>query len=212
MEEDILTKFEKETTVTPEEMEKRTPYRFGEKLRVIREQKNLTLKAVAREAGVSESLVSQIERNLVSPAIDTLLALADVLDIDLEYLFAEYKRFHPVHISNKGNRSTREEGDVIYEEVARPDPHDVAHTSVESYIVHIPQGKHTSRGSFGHVGREFGVVLQGTGILRYENREYWLHEGDSVSFPASSPHSILNVGEVEFQAVWVVSPAQRFTK
>ena len=40
-------------------------------------------------AGVSESLVSQIERNRVSPAIDTLLALADALDIDLEYLFEE---------------------------------------------------------------------------------------------------------------------------
>lgn len=212
MEEDILSKFEQETDITPEEMGKRPPYRFGEKLRAVREQKNLTLKAVAREAGVSESLVSQIERNLVSPAIDTLLALADVLDIDLEYLFAEYKRIHPVHIATKGNRPVREEGDIVYEEVARPDPHDITHTSVESYIIHIPPQKHTSRGSFGHVGREFGFVIQGTGILRYENREYWLRKGDSVSFPASSPHSILNVGEDEFQAVWVVSPAQRFTE
>ena len=62
-------------------------YQFGEKLRAAREKKHLTLKTVALQAGVSESLVSQIERNKVSPAIDTLLSLASVLEINLEYLF-----------------------------------------------------------------------------------------------------------------------------
>ena len=64
---------------------KRVPYHFGEKLRMVREHKGMTLKVVAEKAGVSESLVSQIERNKVSPAIDTLLALADALDINLEF-------------------------------------------------------------------------------------------------------------------------------
>lgn len=52
---------------------KKTPVRFGEKLRKVRENKGYTLKMIAKAAGVSESLVSQIERNHVSPAIDTLL-------------------------------------------------------------------------------------------------------------------------------------------
>ena len=69
---------------------KKRTYHFGEKLRAVRERKGYTLKVVAQKAGVSESLVSQIERNHVSPAIDTLLALADVLDINLEFLFEEY--------------------------------------------------------------------------------------------------------------------------
>ena len=69
--------------------EKKVPYHFGEKLRTVREKKGYTLKVVAQKAGVSESLVSQIERNKVSPAIDTLLNLADVLDINLEFLFDE---------------------------------------------------------------------------------------------------------------------------
>ena len=57
-------------------------YKFGEKLRIVRERKGMTLKEVARQAGVSESLISQIERNRVSPSIDTLLQIADVLEID----------------------------------------------------------------------------------------------------------------------------------
>ena len=39
---------------------KQVPYRFGEKLRTVREKKGYTLKVVAQQAGVSESLVSQI--------------------------------------------------------------------------------------------------------------------------------------------------------
>ena len=77
---------------------KNTPFRFGEKLRTVRERKGYTLKVVAQAAGVSESLVSQIERNRVSPAIDTLLSLADALEIDLEYLFEEYRRERPVRV------------------------------------------------------------------------------------------------------------------
>ena len=77
---------------------KRVPYHFGEKLRAVRERKGYTLKTVAERAGVSESLVSQIERNRVSPAIDTLLALATVLDINLEFLFEEYRTERPVQM------------------------------------------------------------------------------------------------------------------
>ena len=47
---------------------------------------------VAEKAGVSESLVSQIERSKVSPSLDTMLTIADVLEIDLEYLFRDFKK------------------------------------------------------------------------------------------------------------------------
>ena len=94
---------------------KKIPYHFGEKLRQAREHRGYTLKVVAQRAGVSESLVSQIERNHVSPAIDTLLALADVLDINLEYLFEEYRKERPVHIIRGESRASVKEDEVIYE-------------------------------------------------------------------------------------------------
>jgi transcriptional regulator with XRE-family HTH domain len=48
-------------------------YKFGDKIRAIREKKKFTLKDIAEKINVTESLLSQIERNKVSPAIDTLL-------------------------------------------------------------------------------------------------------------------------------------------
>jgi transcriptional regulator with XRE-family HTH domain len=125
---------------------KKVPYHFGEKLRQVREHKGYTLKVVAQQAGVSESLVSQIERNHVSPAIDTLLALADVLDINLEFLFEEYRKERPVKIIRSGERPTLAEEEIIYEEISKPEDAD-KQNSFESYMIKVPAHSHTHRGS-----------------------------------------------------------------
>ena len=192
-----------ESTVT------RKKYHFGEKIRAVREKKHMTLKAVAQLAGVSESLVSQIERNRVSPAIDTLLSLATVLDINLEYLFEEYNRRRPVTVIRMGERRTMHEDDVSYEEVAQPNERDGQH-SLEGYIITVPAGSHTHRGSYGHLGHEMGIIIEGNARLHYENREYDLAEGDSIMFSAGAPHTLENTGPIPVKALWVVSPAQRF--
>lgn len=191
--------------------QKKVPYHFGEKLRQVREHKGYTLKVVAQRAGVSESLVSQIERNHVSPAIDTLLALADVLDINLEFLFEEYRKERPVQITRANERPIAMEEDTVFEELASPATSD-KENSFESYVIKIPAGQHTHRGSYGHIGRELGIVTKGTAKLTYENKEYILQEGDSVSFSAAVPHRLENIGDTPMEAIWVVTPAQRFVK
>lgn len=191
--------------------QKKVPYHFGEKLRQVREHKGYTLKVVAQKAGVSESLVSQIERNHVSPAIDTLLSLADVLDINLEFLFEEYRKERPVHVTRADERAKVVEEDTIFEELASP-AKDNNEQSFEAYVMKIPAKSQTHRGSYGHIGREFGFILQGSAKLTYENKEYELNKGDSVSFSASVPHKIENTGNAELEAVWFVTPPQRFIK
>ncbi len=188
----------------------RTPFRFGEKIRTVRERKGYTLKVVAQAAGVSESLVSQIERNRVSPAIDTLLALADALEIDLEYLFEEYRRERPVRLIRADERRKIEESDILYEEIVRPVEGDGAH-AIESYYITIPPGGETKRGSYGHLGREFGIVTEGSGELHYETKVYALGKGDSISFSATAPHTLVNSSKETFRALWVVTPPQRFS-
>lgn len=192
-----------------DEKTKRQPYHFGEKLRQVREHKGYTLKMVAQQAGVSESLVSQIERNHVSPAIDTLLALADVLDINLEFLFEEYKKGRPVQIIRSDERATIMEDDITIQELATAANSD-KDNSLESYMISVPVASHTHRGSYGHIGREIGIIISGTGKLHYDNKTYELNAGDSVSFSASAPHYLENTGSEELKAIWFVTPAQRF--
>ena len=192
-----------------ESQDKRVPYHFGEKLRTVRERKGYTLKVVATQAGVSESLVSQIERNRVSPAIDTLLALADVLDINLEYLFEEYTRNRPVSITHEADRRTLNEDDVVYTELSDSYSGN-GENSFESYTVSIPAGSHTHRGLYGHIGKEMGLITKGRGILYHGNKSYPLVEGDSVTFSANLPHHLENTGTEPLEAIWFVTPAQKF--
>lgn len=199
----------KNLTLSKKKAAPRKTFRFGSKIRMVRERKGLTLKDVASRAGVSESLVSQIERNRVSPAIDTLLSLATVLDINLEFLFEEFKTGQSVKIIRNGERRTIAEDEVRYEELAKPLESNGSY-SMESYLITIPPHAHTHRGSYGHLGRELGFIIQGTAEFRYENKKYILEQGDSISFSASSPHVLANNSSVELQALWVVSPPQRF--
>ncbi len=195
---------------TNPEKKNKVPYHFGEKIRKVREEKGYTLKVVAQKAGVSESLVSQIERNHVSPAIDTLLSLADVLDINLEFLFEEYRKSRPVNIIRAHERPTIDEDGIVYEELAAPQNNTDKNNSMESYILKIPVGTHTHHGSYGHIGRENGLVIKGKIKLTYDNSEYILEEGDSVSFSAGVPHFLENAGNTDVEALWIVTPSQRF--
>jgi transcriptional regulator with XRE-family HTH domain len=179
-------------------------YRFGEKIREVRERRSLTLREVAEKAGVSESLVSQIERNRVSPAIDTLLTIAGVLDLDLEYLFADYRQDRPVELVRKRERHSFTRPGVLYERLVRAGGGDGE--GIEAYIITLDPGAKTGGAEYGHRGWEMGIVESGEAELSVGNRSHLLKAGDSVSFKAESPHILTNPGTGPLRVFWVITP------
>lgn len=180
-------------------------YRFGEKLRSVRERRGLTMREVAEKAGLSESLISQIERNRVSPAIDTLLNLVEVLDVDLEYLFADFRKERSVHIVRAGERRKLTLPGVSYEQLVMAGTPDEIH-GIEALLIEIQPGCEKGNIEYGHPGRELGIVTQGTGEFQIGNQIYPLGPGDSLSFEADIPHVVRNTGSTLFQAYWIVTP------
>ncbi len=61
----------------------------GEKIKILREKKGLSLKDVADRAGFSTALISQMENHLVSPSLGTLIKLAKALDVKVGDFFGE---------------------------------------------------------------------------------------------------------------------------
>ena len=182
---------------------------FGEKIRTIRERRGLTLKEVARGAGLSESLISQIERNKVSPAIDTLMAIVEVLDIDFEYLFRDLKRDRPVKLVKKGERRRVSMPKVTYEQLSRTSD-TVGDHEIEACFLEIKPGGERGSSDYGHAGKELGVVLSGSGEFAIGSKTYALEEGDSISFAANLPHVLRNTGAIVLRAFWVVTPPKGF--
>jgi transcriptional regulator with XRE-family HTH domain len=185
--------------------ERAMKYRFGEKLRQVRERRSLTLREVAEKAGVSESLVSQIERNRVSPAIDTLLSLADALDLDLEYLFTDYRRDRPIKLVRKAERSSfTKPGGVFYERLAQVEMQ--GQEGIEAYEITMEPGARTGNAEYGHRGWELGIIESGEGEITLGNKTHLLEPGDSLSFAADSPHVLVNRGRETLRVFWVITP------
>lgn len=180
-------------------------YRFGDRLRDIREKKGITLRLVAEGASVTESLVSQIERNKVSPSIDTLFAIADVLDVDLDYLFRDYRQKRKVSIVRAGEGDTMIAGGVAFLQLSKvtdfPDDH-----AIEAFIMTIEPGCEKGSPEYGHTGKELGYVLEGEGELLYGTDVHGLRKGDCVSFASDVPHLLRNTGRKVLSALWVITP------
>lgn len=171
----------------------------------------MTLKDVAGKAGVSESLISQIERNRVSPSIDTLIAIANTLDIDLEYLFKDQKHDKAVSIVKPEDRNKLIMHGVEYQELSYIPESDI-NPSVEAFYMNIPVGKEKGDLEFGHPGRELGTIVEGEGELIYGTSTYSLKVGETVSFPSDIPHIIRNTGTTVLKVMWIITPGRIFIR
>ena len=180
-------------------------FAFGDKIREVRERKGITMKEVARRAGLSESLISQIERNRISPALDTLLSIVDILNIDLEYLFSDYKKERNVNIVKKKERRMIVVEGTKYEQLSHTAGLGEEH-SIEAYYLEIGPGGKKGSIEYGHTGHELGVIIEGDGEFEIGKKSYILYAGDSISFSSDSPHLLKNLGTGPLKAFWVVTP------
>jgi len=183
-------------------------YQFGTKIREVRERKGFTMKEVASTAGISESLVSQIERNKVSPAIDTLLGLASALDMDVDYLFQDFKKKRTVNIVRSKERDSAIIGGVKYEQLSKTISDNNEH-EMEAYYIELDPESHTGSSEYGHKGVELGIVLEGDAEFEFGNEKHNLHSGDSISYAADYPHQLKNIGDKLLKAVWIVTPPKK---
>lgn len=183
-------------------------YQFGDKLREVRERKQKTLREVAAKAGLSESLISQIERNRISPALDTLLKIIDVLEIDLDYIFKDFKRERQVNLVRDKERNRAVIHGAVYEQLSHTSSAAQEH-AMEAYYLEIPAGGKSGDEEVGHVGQELGVIIKGACECTVGSRVYALRSGDSISFSADVPHVLRNTGSKPLQAFWVMTPPKR---
>jgi transcriptional regulator with XRE-family HTH domain len=178
---------------------------YGERIRALREMQHLTLRDVAVQAGISESLLSQIERNKTSPSLDTLIGISDALGVDVAHLFKDYCQTRTVSILRKEDRSRLEKDGVVYEQLSRLFDSE-AETAVEAVLLELAPGTRKGSSQYGHTGKELGILISGEAELEYGGAVYKLKEGDSVTFDSTIPHTLINNTTNRAQAIWIMSP------
>lgn len=180
--------------------------KLGALLRAIRNSRHLTIKEVAAKAGISSSLLSQIERNRISPSLDTLLQVLEVYGVPPNKFFKDYETNSKVEIIKKGDREIYERKGFKYEKLCG-DSQAKGNHSFNAFFLELAPGQQRGDSSDGHLGRELGIVVRGAANLIYGGETHPISQGDSVSFFSQIPHVIVNDSNDTFQAYWVVTPA-----
>jgi transcriptional regulator with XRE-family HTH domain len=186
--------------------------KFGARLRLQRERVGISVRELARRIGVSPSLVSQIERDIVHPSVSTLYALVTELGLTMSDVFAEPPRprlpLQPERaetagpVTAPGSRQAIHLAAGVHWERLTPsyDP------LVEFlFVVYEPGGESCPADALmRHGGREYGYVIEGRLGLRIGFDDYVLEPGASISFDSSSPHRLYAVGTTPVRAIWTV--------
>lgn len=191
----------------------------GEGLRQGRLAAGISLRALAREIGVSPSLISQIEHGKATPSVATLYAIVSVLDLSLDDLFFPGagagtdggRDRHPLPPRRaRGGPVLRDEDrlsltlatGVRWERLTAT--HD---DGVEFLYCTYPVGGESTSASdlVAHNGSEYGLVIAGRCGATVGGETYELGAGDSIAFDSSKPHRIWNLSDAEpMIAVWTV--------
>lgn len=180
--------------------------RLGTRLRLARQMRGLTLKALSDDAGCSESLLSKIENGKASPSLPMLHRLVEVLGINIGWMFEEAGDDDGI-VFRAGARPfialdplRRGEG-ITLERVI---PYAPGHL-LQCNIHHIDAGGE-SAGPIQHAGEEVGYVIVGDVELIVDGVEHLLSAGDAFVFKSDLPHHYRNTGNQRASIFWVNTP------
>jgi len=183
-------------------------YAIGEKLRALRLKKKMGLVELGRHTGLSAAMLSKVERGKLFPTLPTLLRIALVFSVGLEYFFSDDKKRHVIGIVRLGERKRFPE---------RSDGRDISfffesldfaavERKLNAYYAEFQPLQPGKARLHHHAGVEFLSVLRGKMELHIGTGDHILESGDSIYFDSSLPHSYRRVSQKPCSAIVVTVP------
>jgi transcriptional regulator with XRE-family HTH domain len=183
-------------------------YTIGAKIRSLRLKKKLGLVEVGKHTGLSPALLSKIERGRLFPTLPTLLRIALVFSVGLEYFFAGSREEPLIAVVRKDERVRLPE---------RPDARDVAYRfesldfpaterRFNAYYAEFLPVRADKLRPHDHPGVEFIYTLQGALTVRINSEDHRLDAGDSMYFDSSLPHAYRRAAGRVCSAIVVTAP------
>jgi len=175
---------------------------LGERLRSARRARGMTLRALAERAGVTESFLSQVERDVSSPSIASLQRICRALGLSIAQLFDGTPR---------GGRVVRrgERRRVTYPGLGAVDEFLTSDVRGRLQVIlsTIEPGGGTGAEPYAHESdEECVVVLEGTLDLWVGDERFVLREGDAITYPSRVPHRNTNRGDHPARVLFCLTP------
>src|SRR5688572_15468204 len=165
-------------------------YGIGERIRTLRLKKKMGLVELGKHTGLSPAMLSKIERGRLFPTLPTLLRIALVFSVGLEFFFAGAREKPLVAVVRKAERVRLPDTPAGSPPAYRFESLDFPATERRFnayYAEFLPPTKENLR-PHAHPGVEFIYALGGSLTVGIEGEEHTLGSGDSMYFDSSRPH------------------------
>ena len=166
---------------------------IGSKIKRMRLRLGLTQEELADRTELTKGFISQLERDITSPSIATLMDILEALGSNVGEFFSD-------HADEKFIKEDACPGVAIKWLVTNAQKN-----ALEPILVTMAPGSSTSPDD-PHEGEEFGYVLSGSIQLACGDSRYKLRRGDSFYFHPAGVHYLVNVGKGEARVLWVSTP------
>ncbi len=175
--------------------------KIGEKIKRLRLENNLTQEELADRCELSKGFISQLERDMTSPSIASLVDILESLGTNLQVFFSETIEEKIVF---KSEDFFEKEDDTLGYKLEWIIPNAQKNMMEPIMLTLAPNGAYETHDP--HEGEEFGYVLSGSVVVRLGSKKYVAKAGDTIYYQANRSHDIVNKGKREAKILLVGTP------
>lgn len=169
---------------------------IGEKIKGLREMKNLSIEDVAERSGLSVQQITRIEKNEEFPSLAPLIKIARVLGVRLGTFLDDQQELGPV-ICRKKSMDDREgirfsnnakiaHRNMSYYALSQ----DKSGRHMEPFLIDVQPAEQADFVLSTHEGEEFIFVMEGVIEINYGKEVHLLEKGDSIYYDSIVAHHV----------------------
>lgn len=182
-------------------------YGIGPRIRALRLRKSMGLVELGRHSGLSPALLSKIERGRLYPTLPTLLRIALVFSVGLDYFFNDVRNRPVAAVVRRKDRlrlpdAAGAEPAYFFESLDFP----VTERRLSGYLAEFVSPSSGPAVRHEHAGAELIYVIQGSLDVELGEDQYTLQTGDSMYFDSSVAHGYRRRGARTCKVLVVTAP------
>lgn len=183
------------------------PYAIADKLRSLRQRKSMGLAQLAAHTGLSAAMLSKLENARLVPTLPTLIRIATVFNVGLDYFFTDPRKRHVVAVSRKDERikfpADAKARDAAYDFESLN--FRATERKLNAFLAYFHDLPRTKMAPHYHAGVELLYVISGELEITIGTEIYQLSKGDAIYFDSVQKHAYRSRGPGQCAAVVVTT-------
>ena len=175
---------------------------IGQRLKRIRTGLNLSQRQLARQSGVANATISQIEASKLNPTVSMLKKVLDGIPVSLSEFFGDQFEARDRVFFRSDELTEIADGGVSFRQVGA----NLSNRAIQFMQEVYQPGSGTGKHAITHEGEECGIVLSGRLEVTVGGEAATLQKGDAYYFRSDQPHQFRNAGNEPCELITACTP------